>query len=120
LPTPRDLFEQLLDVDVVGGGVGAGVAGRSDAARSSPVLSHQTGGIAWMVYRWAGGHPLESVLRGSDIAAGDFVRRCKQIVDLLDQVADAALTSGSLKLARTARSAVDAVRRGVVAADRVD
>ena len=88
--------------------------------RGLPVTGDPDGGIAWMVYRWAGGHPLESVLRGSDIAAGDFVRRCKQIVDLLDQVADAAVTSGSLKLARTARSAVDAVRRGVVAADRVD
>jgi len=88
--------------------------------RGLPVTGDPDGGIAWMVYRWAGGHPLESVLRGSDIAAGDFVRRCKQIVDLLDQVADAAVTSGSPRLARTARSAVDAVRRGVVAADRLD
>ncbi|HEU4332258.1 MAG TPA: DEAD/DEAH box helicase [Lapillicoccus sp.] len=88
--------------------------------RGLPVTGDPDGGIAWMVHRWAGGHSLESVLRGSDIAAGDFVRRCKQIVDLLDQVADAAATSGSSKLAATARSAVDAVRRGVVAADRVD
>jgi ATP-dependent RNA helicase HelY len=88
--------------------------------RGLPVTGDPDGGIAWMVYRWAGGHPLESVLRGSDIAAGDFVRRCKQIVDLLDQVGDAAATSGAPQLARTARSAVDAVRRGVVAADRLD
>ena len=85
-----------------------------------PVTGDPDGGIAWMVHRWAGGHSLESVLRGSDIAAGDFVRRCKQIVDLLDQVADAAATSGSPRLAQAARSAVDAVRRGVVAADRMD
>jgi ATP-dependent RNA helicase HelY len=85
-----------------------------------PVTGDPDGGIAWMVHRWAGGHSLESVLRGSDIAAGDFVRRCKQIVDLLDQVGDAAATSGSPRLAATARSAVDAVRRGVVAADRID
>ena len=38
----------------------------------------------------------------------------------LDQIADAAATSGSPRLASTARSAVDAVRRGVVAADRMD
>jgi ATP-dependent RNA helicase HelY len=88
--------------------------------RGLPVTGDPDGGIAWMVHRWAGGHSLESVLRGSDIAAGDFVRRCKQIVDLLDQVGDAAATSGSPRLASTARSAVDAVRRGVVAADRVD
>ena len=64
-----------------------------------PVTNDPDGGIAWMVHRWAAGHQLEAVLRGSDIAAGDFVRRCKQIVDLLDQVADAAVTSGSPRLA---------------------
>ncbi len=74
-------------------------------------------GIAWMVHRWASGARLEVVLRDSGIAAGDFVRRCKQIVDLLDQVAGAAPTS---QLATTARRAVDGVMRGVVAADRVD
>jgi len=84
------------------------------------VTNDPDGGIAWMVHRWAAGHQLEAVLRGSDIAAGDFVRRCKQIIDLLDQVADAAVTSGSPQLASTARSAVEAVRRGVVAADRMD
>ena len=60
------------------------------------------------------------MLRGTDLAAGDFVRRCKQVIDLLDQVTDAAVTSGSPRLASTARSAVDAVLRGVVAADRMD
>ena len=75
------------------------------------------GGMAWMVHRWASGERLDTVLRGQDMAAGDFVRRCKQIVDLLDQVAKAA-TDGQLR--RTARTAVDAVLRGVVAADRLD
>ena len=57
------------------------------------------------------------MLRGSDIAAGDFVRRCKQIVDLLDQVGKA---SSDGEMRRTARTAVAAVLRGVVAADRLD
>ncbi len=82
-----------------------------------PTTSMPDGGMAWMVHRWASGERLDSVLRGQDIAAGDFVRRCKQIVDLLDQVAKAA-TDGELR--RTARTAVDAVLRGVVAADRLD
>ncbi|WP_371814197.1 hypothetical protein [Phycicoccus sp. HDW14] len=73
--------------------------------------------MAWMVHRWASGGRLDDVLRGQDMAAGDFVRRCKQLVDLLDQVGDAA-TDGVLR--RTARAAVDAVMRGVVAADRLD
>ena len=43
-----------------------------------------------MMHRWASGQRLEAVLRGQDMAAGDFVRRCKQVVDLLDQIGDAA------------------------------
>ena len=82
-----------------------------------PVTGDPDGGIAWMVHRWASGQRLELVLRDSDIAAGDFVRRCKQIVDLLDQIAGAAPTP---MLRTTARAAVDAVMRGVVAADRMD
>jgi len=85
-----------------------------------PLTGDPDGGIAWMVHRWAAGQRLELVLRDSEIAAGDFVRRCKQIVDLLDQVGDAAATAGAPQLATTARAAVVAVRRGVVAADRVD
>ena len=82
-----------------------------------PATGDPDGGIAWMVHRWASGQRLELVLRDSDIAAGDFVRRCKQIVDLLDQIAEAA---PSPALSVTARRAVDAVMRGVVAADRID
>ncbi|KGN32673.1 RNA helicase [Knoellia sinensis KCTC 19936] len=75
------------------------------------------GGMAWMVHRWASGERLDAVLRGHDMAAGDFVRRCKQIVDLLGQIADAAPDT---ELRRTARKAIDGVMRGVVAADRLD
>lgn len=82
-----------------------------------PSTSMPDGGMAWMVHRWASGERLDAVLRGQDIAAGDFVRRCKQIVDLLDQVSKAATDD---ELRRTARRAVDAVLRGVVAADRLD
>jgi ATP-dependent RNA helicase HelY len=73
--------------------------------------------MAWMMHRWASGQRLEAVLRGQEMAAGDFVRRCKQVVDLLDQIADAAPEPA---LRGTARKATDAVMRGVVAADRLD
>lgn len=82
-----------------------------------PRTSAPDPGIAWMVHRWASGSRLESVLRDSDLAAGDFVRRCKQLVDLLDQIAAVAPQP---TLAAAARNAVAAVRRGVVAADRLD
>ncbi|HET8716720.1 MAG TPA: RNA helicase, partial [Nocardioidaceae bacterium] len=69
-------------------------------------------GFAWAAYRWAEGASLDDVLTETDLAAGDFVRWVKQLLDLTDQVADAA---GDSDLRRTARRASDALRRGVVA-----
>ena len=56
------------------------------------------------------------MLRGTDLAAGDFVRRCKQIIDVLGQLKD----QPDAALSRSARDAITAIRRGVVAADRLD
>jgi ATP-dependent RNA helicase HelY len=69
-------------------------------------------GFAWAAYRWAEGAPLDEVLTETDLAAGDFVRWMKQLLDLTDQVADA---SGDGALRRRAREAAEALRRGVVA-----
>ncbi len=82
-----------------------------------PLTGDPDAGMAWMMHRWASGRQLEEVLRGSDMAAGDFVRRCKQVVDLLGQIGDAAPEP---TLRATSRKAIDAVMRGVVAADRLD
>ena len=74
-------------------------------------------GFAQAAYRWASGQRLESVLLDADLQAGDFVRWCKQLADLLGQIADAAGAHGGpegIELAATARAAVDAVKRGVV------
>ncbi len=68
-------------------------------------------GISLATYRWAGGASLDSVLRDADMAAGDFVRVMKQAVDLLDQVSIVA----DGPLGRTARTAIDGIRRGIVA-----
>ncbi|WP_432533161.1 DEAD/DEAH box helicase [Kineococcus arenarius] len=77
-----------------------------------PATREPDAGLAWAVHRWASGHRLDAVLRDADLAAGDFVRRCKQLVDLLDQVAAASLDPA---VRSAARDAVDLVRRGVVA-----
>jgi ATP-dependent RNA helicase HelY len=70
-------------------------------------------GFAWAAFRWARGAKLEKVLSESpDLTPGDFVRAVKQLIDLLDQIAAAA---GGEELAATARTAIDAMRRGVVA-----
>lgn len=69
-------------------------------------------GLVEPIHRWAAGRSLDAVLRGSDLAAGDFVRWCKQVVDVLDQISGAAPTA---RLRTTADRAVTALRRGVVA-----
>ena len=69
-------------------------------------------GFAWVAYRWAEGDELDDVLMVSDLAAGDFVRWMKQLIDLAGQVADAA---GATPLRETAREVVRRLRRGVVA-----
>jgi len=68
-------------------------------------------GFAVPVFQWAEGKPLEDVLSETDMAPGDFVRNCKQLVDLLRQVEEVA-EPATAPLAREARAAVF---RGVVA-----
>ncbi len=69
-------------------------------------------GMSWIAYRWTEGDDLDDLIGDSDMSAGDFVRRMKQLLDLAGQVADAA---GDTPLRRTARETVRAMRRGVVA-----
>ena len=75
--------------------------------------------LTWAVYRWASGHRLEAVLKDGDLAAGDFVRWCKQVIDLLGQVQQAAgdgpAGPDGAGIRRAAENAIAGVRRGVVA-----
>lgn len=68
-------------------------------------------GLAQAMHSWARGAMLDRVLDEADLAAGDFVRWSKQTIDLLDQLSIVA----EAPLAATARKALDAVRRGIVA-----
>jgi len=68
-------------------------------------------GLTLPMYRWAQGATLDSVLSMSDLAAGDFVRLSKQTIDLLDQLSVVA----DSPVGATARRALDAIRRGIVA-----
>ncbi|MDS1268951.1 DEAD/DEAH box helicase [Lipingzhangella sp. LS1_29] len=70
-------------------------------------------GFAWIAYRWAQGAALEAVLEDADMPAGDFVRATKMLVDMLGQIADAAGEESPVR--RSARAAVGALHRGVVA-----
>lgn len=78
-------------------------------------------GFVPAIYRWATTGDLAAALDASDVAgsgaalpAGDFVRWCRQVLDLLDQVRNAAPES-SVRTA--AKRAIDDIRRGVVAVD---
>ena len=67
--------------------------------------------IAPAVHQWAGGDSLDQVLGGEAIQVGDFVRWCKQIVDILDQI----ISVGSGGLQQCAKEAKAGVYRGIVA-----
>ncbi len=69
-------------------------------------------GFAWAAHAWAQGKPLELIL-GPELTPGDFVRAVKQLMDLLGQIAVAA--GRDSPPGETARAAVAALRRGVVA-----
>ena len=68
-------------------------------------------GFAVVAHAWAHGVELEDLFEDDDMAAGDFVRNCRQLLDLLRQLRD---TFPSL--APAARCAIAGIDRGVVAA----
>jgi ATP-dependent RNA helicase HelY len=78
-------------------------------------------GFVTVIYRWARTGDLTAALAAADLAgngsplsAGDFVRWCRQVLDLLDQVRNAAPDP---EVRATAKRAINDVRRGVVAVD---
>ncbi|MFH8734792.1 DEAD/DEAH box helicase [Streptomyces sp. NPDC017964] len=101
--------------------------GRLDALEEEFKISQTEGvgqrepdlGFAWAAHQWASGKGLDEVLREADMPAGDFVRWCKQVIDVLGQISAAAPAvsgaGGGDTVAKNARKAVDALRRGVVA-----
>lgn len=89
----------------------------AEAHASLPETLAPDSGLIWPIYKWARGSDLRECLRGTDLAAGDFVRWAKQVIDVLDQLAKIPdLDSG---LARSCNQAVQRVRRGVVAYSNV-
>jgi ATP-dependent RNA helicase HelY len=67
--------------------------------------------LALAMHAWAKGTSLNTVLSEADMAAGDFVRWTKQTIDLLDQLS--LVAEGPV--GRTARQALESIRRGIVA-----
>jgi ATP-dependent RNA helicase HelY len=76
-------------------------------------------GFVWPMYHWANGESLAKALASAhtlerEMAAGDFVRWARQVIDLLGQIGEAAGPSGQVRA--TARQAITLINRGVLAA----
>jgi ATP-dependent RNA helicase HelY len=115
IPTPR-LRRALADTRRISAALGA------DEQRHRLNLSREPDeGFVTAVYRWATTGDLATALEASDITgtgmplpAGDFVRWCRQVIDLLDQIRKADADKG---LQNSAKRAIDDIRRGVVTVD---
>jgi ATP-dependent RNA helicase HelY len=83
---------------------------RAEDAQEVQLCRELDPGFAGPVFAWAEGSALEDVLDETEMAPGDFVRNCKQLIDLLrqiEEVADPAVRA-------QAHAARTAVARGVV------
>ncbi|WIM68833.1 RNA helicase [Corynebacterium breve] len=82
-----------------------------------PVTRIPEAGFSLAIHQWAAGAPLGYCLAaasesGAELTPGDFVRWCRQVIDLLEQISKTGYTDD---IKHNARRAVDAIRRGVVA-----
>ncbi|AXJ11142.1 RNA helicase [Arthrobacter sp. PM3] len=84
-----------------------------EEANKLPLTGEPELGLVWPIFKWAKGRHLQDVLSGTDLAAGDFVRWVKQVIDLLDQLAD--IPTLDPRIARLCAEAIKLVKRGVVA-----
>jgi ATP-dependent RNA helicase HelY len=84
---------------------------RAEDAHGVQLVRDLEEGFAIPVFHWAEGKPLEDLLGETEMAPGDFVRNCKQLIDLLRQVEEVAPPATAETVAR----AREAILRGVVA-----
>ena len=84
---------------------------RAERKRHLPETRQPHPGFSTLAFAWAHGEDLDSLLDDDDLAAGDFVRTCRQLLDLLRQLRDA-----EPSLRRQVSDAIRMLDRGVVAA----
>ena len=108
-PRQRSVIERLAQLGMLAGALRADErrVGLRRTRRPDP-------GLARAVISWSTGATLDSVLRETDIAPGDFVRNVRQLIDLLRQLAQA---TPDRRTGEAAGQAVALLRRGVVGAD---
>jgi ATP-dependent RNA helicase HelY len=82
----------------------------AERERGLPETRPPETGFAALAHGWASGHDLDDLFE-DEFAAGDFVRNCRQLLDLLRQLRDA---FGMLR--EPAAEAIGMLDRGIVAA----
>ncbi|MFC8303381.1 DEAD/DEAH box helicase [Specibacter sp. NPDC057265] len=85
----------------------------AEEAHKLPLTGEPELGLVWPMYKWARGRSLQDALNNTDLAAGDFVRWTKQVIDMLGQLSQ--VPAPPPGFAKTCREAMDLLRRGVVA-----
>ncbi|HSL66886.1 MAG TPA: RNA helicase, partial [Actinomycetota bacterium] len=83
---------------------------RSEDSHHVELCRELEAGFATPVFQWAEGKPLQDVLAETGMAPGDFVRNCRQLLDLLRQIEEVA----SGQTGELAHQAIESVNRGVV------
>ncbi len=109
-PRQQVVAERLARLDALTAGL------RSDERRVGLRRTRRPDhGLARAVVAWAKGATLDSVLRETDVAPGDFVRNIRQLIDLVRQLSQVASEPGHPGGGR--RWPWPRLRRGVVGAD---
>ena len=109
-PSDQTLRTALAETERVAGEVAA-----VEKSHQLPPTPDLDAGLAPVLHHWVSGGALSSILaaswqEGVELTAGDFVRSARLVVDVLAQIGQVA----DPELARSARSAVGSLRRGVV------
>lgn len=111
------------DMDIPGGAQGpvgealhktAQILGRINRAENSARAQNTAPlelGLVSAMYWWVQGDSLAAAVHSADLEAGDWVRWCRQVIDLLGQIRSV----GSAQLAHTASLTIRLIRRSVVA-----
>lgn len=82
----------------------------AERAAGLPETRLPEAGFSAIAYAWAAGHDLDDLF-DDDLAAGDFVRNCRQLIDVMRQLRD-----GFPRLREVAADGIRRLDRGVVAA----
>ena len=86
------------------------VVSAAEERRRLPMSRTPDPGFAPYAYGWVSGAGLDDLFGEDGFAAGDFVRNCRQLLDLMRQIRDAFPS-----LAPVAAAAISATDRGIVA-----